>query len=80
MAILFLSALIMVVNLNIYQEWGSKLPYRAISTFIDYPYEAYISASSSAFFLAIHFIFDDADGGVVFIKQSFSAFNNDRKE
>src|SRR5690554_1974725 len=42
--ILFLSALIMAVNLNIYQEWGSKLPYRAISTLIDFPYEAYISA------------------------------------
>jgi phosphoglycerol transferase MdoB-like AlkP superfamily enzyme len=45
--ILFLSALIMAVNLNIYQEWGTKLPYRAISMLIDYPYEAYISASSS---------------------------------
>jgi phosphoglycerol transferase MdoB-like AlkP superfamily enzyme len=45
--ILSLSALIMAVNLNIYQEWGTNLPYRAISTLIDYPYEAYISASSS---------------------------------
>lgn len=39
----------MAVNLNIYQEWGSNLPYRAISTLIDFPYEAYISASSSPF-------------------------------
>jgi phosphoglycerol transferase MdoB-like AlkP superfamily enzyme len=45
--ILLLSALIMAVNLNIYQEWGTKLPYKAISTLIEYPYEAYISASSS---------------------------------
>lgn len=40
----------MAVNLNIYQEWGTKLPYRAISTLIDYPYQAYISASTSPFF------------------------------
>jgi phosphoglycerol transferase MdoB-like AlkP superfamily enzyme len=45
--ILSISALIMAVNLNIYQEWGTKLPYKAISTLVDYPYEAYISASSS---------------------------------
>src|SRR5690554_5241228 len=45
--ILSLSALIMAVNLNIYQEWGTKLPYKAISTLIEYPYEAYISAYSS---------------------------------
>jgi phosphoglycerol transferase MdoB-like AlkP superfamily enzyme len=51
LTMIFLSALIMAVNLNIYQEWGSKLPYRAISTLIDYPYEAYISASSSPFFI-----------------------------
>ena len=43
----------MAVNLNIYQEWGSKLPSRAVSTLIDYPYEAYISASSSPFFIPL---------------------------
>lgn len=37
----------MVVNLNIYQEWGTKLPYRAIATLIDYPYEAFISSIAS---------------------------------
>ena len=41
----------MAINLNIYQEWGAKLPYRAVSTLIDYPYEAYISASTSPFLL-----------------------------
>lgn len=45
--IVFLNALIAAVNVNIYKEWGTKIPYRAISTFIEYPYEAYISASSS---------------------------------
>lgn len=49
--ILVICSLIMAVNLNIYQEWGAKLPYRAISTLIDYPYEAYISASTSPFLL-----------------------------
>lgn len=37
----------MAINLNIYQEWGTKLPYRVVSTFLDYPYEAFISSSSS---------------------------------
>ena len=45
--ILFVSTLIMAVNLNIYNEWGMKFPYRALAMLIEYPYEAYISASSS---------------------------------
>ncbi len=49
--ILVISSLIMAVNLNIYQEWGTKLPYRAISTLMEYPYEAYISASTSPFLI-----------------------------
>lgn len=45
--ILIICGLTMTVNLNIYQEWGTKLPYRAISTFLNHPYEAYISSVST---------------------------------
>ncbi|HUH19041.1 LTA synthase family protein [Albibacterium sp.] len=45
--LLIICGLLMAVNLNIYQEWGTKLPYRAISTFLEYPYQALISSSSS---------------------------------
>ncbi|TCK84775.1 LTA synthase family protein [Albibacterium bauzanense] len=43
--------LLSAINLNIYQEWGTKLPYRAISTFLEYPYQAFISSYSSPFVL-----------------------------
>src|SRR5690606_10930910 len=49
--ILTLCAVIMAVNLNIYQEWGTKLPYRVLSTLIDHPYEAYISSTSTPFLI-----------------------------
>jgi len=51
--VLTLCAVLMAVNLNIYQEWGTKLPYRAISTFIDHPYEAYISSASTPFLIPL---------------------------
>ena len=49
-------AILMAVNLNIYQEWGAKLPYRAISMFFEYPYEAYISSVSSPLLVPFLFI------------------------
>ena len=50
--VLFL--LISFVNLNLYREWGTKLNYKAIITFIDYPYEVTISGVTWA--LVIPFI------------------------
>ena len=51
--IVVLCAIFMAVNLNIYQEWGTKLPYRVISTLIDFPYEAYISSASTPFLIPV---------------------------
>lgn len=47
--LLAICCLLSAINLNIYQEWGTKLPYRAISTSIEYPYQAFISSYSSPF-------------------------------
>lgn len=47
--VLFL--LISFVNLNLYREWGTKLNYKAIVTFIDYPYEVTISGVTWALLL-----------------------------
>lgn len=47
--LLTICCLLSAINLNIYQEWGTKLPYRAISTFLEYPYQALISSYSSPF-------------------------------
>jgi len=47
--ILITCCLLSAINLNIHQEWGTKLPYRAISTFFEYPYQAMISTYSSPF-------------------------------
>lgn len=39
-----LFALIGAVNLNIYQEWGSKVNYKVFKIFFNYPYESTISS------------------------------------
>lgn len=35
-------------NLNLYREWGSKISYKAINTFVKFPYEVAISGISLA--------------------------------
>ena len=54
-------ALTCVVNLNIYNEWGSKINYRALDFVFDAPQEALASSLSSplllSFFIMIGFIF-----------------------
>lgn len=40
--------IICFVNLNLYREWGTKLNYKAIVTFIEFPYEVAISGSTWA--------------------------------
>src|SRR5690606_18090900 len=52
-AILVICALLMAINLNVYEEWNVKLPYRIISTLIEYPYEAMVSSSSSPFLVPL---------------------------
>jgi phosphoglycerol transferase MdoB-like AlkP superfamily enzyme len=47
LTLLVICSLLTAINLNIYQEWGTKLPYRAISTFFEFPYQALISSYSS---------------------------------
>src|SRR5690554_1664852 len=47
LTLLIICCILSAVNLNIYQEWGAKLPYRAIATFFEYPYQAFISSYSS---------------------------------
>ncbi|MEY3679303.1 MAG: hypothetical protein RI924_1444 [Bacteroidota bacterium] len=51
--ILFLSAFITVVNLNIYREWGTKFNYRAIDFAINSPNEALASSASSPLILSL---------------------------
>lgn len=46
---LIIVSLTMAVNLNIYREWGTKIPYRAVSMLFEHPVEAIASASSSPF-------------------------------
>jgi phosphoglycerol transferase MdoB-like AlkP superfamily enzyme len=36
------------VNLNLYREWGTKLSYKAINTFWEFPYEVTISGLSAS--------------------------------
>ena len=36
------------INLNLYREWGTKLNYKAITSFIQFPYEVTISGISGA--------------------------------
>jgi len=57
LVILAMCCLISAVNLDIYQEWGTKLPYRAIAAFLDYPYQAFISSYSSPFLGPIFLLF-----------------------
>lgn len=51
--ILFL--LIGFINLNLYREWGTKLNYKAIVTFVQFPYEVAISGVTGALFVPIIF-------------------------
>lgn len=55
--ILFSCAFLSVLNLNIYREWGTKLPYRVISTFLESPNEAIISSESAPILLSFTLIF-----------------------
>ena len=65
--ILFL--LIGWVNLNLYREWGAKLNFKAIKTFIEFPYEVSISGVSNAlWFPLIIYLF------VGFLLLKFNAF------
>lgn len=48
-----LIALISVINLNIYREWGSKINYKAIDFGLSTPNEALASASSSPLLLSV---------------------------
>lgn len=53
MTFVVVCSILMAANLNVYQEWGTKLPYRIISTLIDHPYEAYISSASTPFVIPV---------------------------
>lgn len=46
-------SLLTIIDLNIYQEWGTKLNYRAISYFFESPREAIASSSSSPILLSV---------------------------
>ena len=39
------------VNLNLYREWGTKLSYKAINTFFEFPYEVTISGLSGSLWI-----------------------------
>lgn len=49
--VIVLFSLIGWVNLNLYREWGTKLNFKAINTFIQFPYEVSISGVSSAIWI-----------------------------
>jgi len=55
--ILSICALLTIVNLNIYREWGTKLPYRVLTTFFNNPTEAVASSSSSPLLLSGFLLF-----------------------
>src|SRR5690606_35148676 len=69
MFLICICAILMAVNLNIYQEWGTKLPYRAISIFFEYPYEAYISSVSSPLLVPFLFILIVVAAGWLMLRQ-----------
>jgi len=46
-------SLISAVNLNIYQEWGSKVNFKVFKIFVSYPYESTISSLETGIALAI---------------------------
>lgn len=48
-----LFALIGAVNLNIYQEWGSKVNYKVFKIFFNYPYESTISSLETGIGLTV---------------------------
>ena len=48
-----LFALIAAVNVNIYQEWGSKVNFKVFKIFVSYPYESTISSLETGIALAI---------------------------
>ncbi|MEY3646680.1 MAG: hypothetical protein RL127_1388 [Bacteroidota bacterium] len=48
-----LFSLIGAVNLNIYQEWGSKVNYKVFKIFINYPYESTISSLETGIGLTV---------------------------
>ncbi len=46
------------LNLNLYREWGTKLNFKAINTFIQFPYEVAISGISTSLWIpALLYIF-----------------------
>ncbi|RFZ83467.1 alkaline phosphatase family protein [Mucilaginibacter terrenus] len=51
--VLFLIALIAIVNLNIFREWGTKVTYRVFANFFDAPKEGLASSSSSPIALSL---------------------------
>ncbi|SEN00100.1 Phosphoglycerol transferase MdoB [bacterium A37T11] len=50
--VLFFFALVSVIDINIYREWGEKMSYKVIRLFLDSPREAIISSSSSPLLLS----------------------------
>jgi phosphoglycerol transferase MdoB-like AlkP superfamily enzyme len=48
-----LFSLIAAVNVNIYQEWGSKVNFKVFKIFVSYPYESTISSLETGIALAI---------------------------
>src|SRR5690606_21085063 len=55
--LLFLCSFLTVLNINIYREWGTKLPYRVIATFFENPNEAIVSSESAPVLLSFTLIF-----------------------
>ena len=49
---IFLFALISIVNINIYNEWGSKISRRVVTAFLETPKEALASTASSPVLLS----------------------------
>jgi hypothetical protein len=48
-----LFSLIAAVNVNIYQEWGSKVNFKVFKIFVSYPYESTISSLETGIALAL---------------------------
>lgn len=53
MVLIAVVSLFTIIDFNIYREWGTKLNYRVIQTFLHSPYLAIVSSSSSPVFLSI---------------------------
>lgn len=51
--IIFLFLLINFINLNLFREWGTKLNYKAIVNFLEYPYEVFISSATNALWVPL---------------------------